>query len=158
MCSEIVLKCSNLARIGRPNILWSVNKLARAVTKCTMACDKRLARSISYIHNPSGHSRYCNVGHTANQCRPGLFQDSEFAGDLEDSKSSSGGVLCVVGSPNKLQFYTVPLMQFCVWTAFPRLTHGIWSLKCCTHHHNNLKARGDQLREHTVRHVPVEER
>ena len=26
------------------------------------------------------------------------FQDSDFAGDLEDSKSTSGGTLCVVGS------------------------------------------------------------
>ena len=32
------------------------------------------------------------------QCRLGLFQDSDFAGDLEDSKSTSGGTLCVVGS------------------------------------------------------------
>ena len=34
-CSQIVLKCSKLARIGRPDILWSVNKLARSVTKWT---------------------------------------------------------------------------------------------------------------------------
>ena len=27
----------------------------------------------------------------------GLFQDSDFAGDLEDSKSTSGGVLCIFG-------------------------------------------------------------
>ena len=32
------------------------------------------------------------------QCRLGLFQDSDFAGDLEDSKSTSGGTLCVFGS------------------------------------------------------------
>ena len=30
--------------------------------------------------------------------RLGLFQDSDFAGDLEDSKSTSGGTLCVFGS------------------------------------------------------------
>ena len=38
------------------------------------------------------------MGNTAKQCRLGLFQDSDFAGDLEDSKSTSGGVLCVFGS------------------------------------------------------------
>ena len=27
-----------------------------------------------------------------------MFQDSDFAGDLEDSKSTSGGVLCIFGS------------------------------------------------------------
>ena len=38
------------------------------------------------------------MGNTAQQCRLGLFQDSDFAGDLEDSKSTSGGTLCVFGS------------------------------------------------------------
>ena len=38
------------------------------------------------------------MGNTAKQYRLGLFQDSDFAGDLEDSKSTSGGTLCVLGS------------------------------------------------------------
>ena len=38
------------------------------------------------------------MGNTAKQCRLGLFQDSDFAGDLEDSKSTSGGTLCIFGS------------------------------------------------------------
>ena len=37
------------------------------------------------------------MGNTAKQCRLGLFQDSDFAGDLEDSKSTSGGTLCASG-------------------------------------------------------------
>ena len=35
---------------------------------------------------------------TAQHCRLGLFQDSDFAGDFENSKSTSGGVLCIFGS------------------------------------------------------------
>ena len=46
-CSQIVMKCSNLERIGSPDIQWSVNKLARSITKWTKACDKRLNRLIS---------------------------------------------------------------------------------------------------------------
>ena len=38
------------------------------------------------------------MGNTAKQCRLGLFQDSDFAGDLEDSKSTSAGTLCIFGS------------------------------------------------------------
>ena len=38
------------------------------------------------------------MGNTAKQCRLGLFQDSDFAGDLEYSKSTSGGTLCIFGS------------------------------------------------------------
>ena len=98
VCSKIVLKCLYLARIGRPDILWSVNKLAISITKWTKACDKRLNRLISSIHHTCEYKQYGHVGNTAKQCRLGLFQDSDFAGDLEDSKSSSGGTLCVFGS------------------------------------------------------------
>ena len=76
---------------GRPDILWSVNKLARAVTEWTKSCDKRLASLISYIHHTSEYLQCCYVGSTAQQCRLGLLQDSGFAGDFEDSKSTSGG-------------------------------------------------------------------
>ena len=96
--SQIVLTCLYLARNGRPDILWSVNKLARSITQWTKACDKRLNRLISYIHHTCEYNQYCYVGNTAIQCRLGLFQDSDFAGDLQDSKSTSGGTLCVLGS------------------------------------------------------------
>ena len=95
---ELCLNCLYLARIGRSDILWSVNKLARAVTQWTRACDKRLTRLTSYIHHTNKFNQYCHVGNTAQQCRTGLFQDSDFAGDLEDSKSTSGGLLCIFGS------------------------------------------------------------
>ena len=98
LCSQIVLKCLYLARIGRPDIPLSVNKLARSITKWTKACDKRLNRLIPKIHHTCEYKQYCHVGNTAKQCRLGLFQDSVFAGDLEDSKSTSGGTLCIFGS------------------------------------------------------------
>ena len=98
VCSQIVMKYVYLARIGKSDILWSVIKLVRAVAKWTRACDKRLSRLISYFHHTCGYKQYCHVGNTAKQCKLGLFQDSDFAGDLEDSKSTSGGTLCIFGS------------------------------------------------------------
>ena len=71
VCSPIVLKCLYLARIGRPDILWSVNKLARSITKWTKGCDKRLNRLISYIHHTSEYKQYCHVGNSTKQCRFG---------------------------------------------------------------------------------------
>ena len=96
VCSQIVLKCLHLARIGRLDMLWSVNKLARSITKWTEACDKRLDRLISYIYHTCEHKQYCHVGNISKQCRLGLFQDSVSVGDLEDPKSTSGGKLCVL--------------------------------------------------------------
>ena len=61
VCSQIVLKCLYLARIGRPDILWSVNKFARSITKWTKACDKRLCRLISYIHHTCEYKQYSYV-------------------------------------------------------------------------------------------------
>ena len=48
------------------------------------------------------------MGITAQQCRLGLFEDSDFAGDLEDSKSTLGGILCIFGSRTY-----VPLSWMC---------------------------------------------
>ena len=98
VCSQMVLQCFYLERIGRPDILWSVDKLARSITKWTQACDRRLARPISYLHHTNDFRQCCHVGNTAQHCRLGLFRDSDFAGDLEDSKSTSVGVLCIFGS------------------------------------------------------------
>ena len=61
--------------------------------KWTGACDKRSARLISYIHHTRNYRPYCHVGSTSQHCRLGLFQDSNFASDLEDSKSTSCGSL-----------------------------------------------------------------
>ena len=61
VCSQIVLKCLYLARIGRPDIQWSVNKLARSITKWTKVSDKRLNRLISYIHHTCEYRQSCHV-------------------------------------------------------------------------------------------------
>ena len=50
VCSQIVLKCLYLARIWRPDILWSVNKLARSIMKWTKACHKT-PESIDFIYS-----------------------------------------------------------------------------------------------------------
>ena len=72
-CSQIDLKCLHLARIGRLDILLSVNKIARSITKWTKACDKRLNRLISNIHHTCECKQHCHVGNTAEQCRFDCF-------------------------------------------------------------------------------------
>ena len=88
-------------------LVFGTKKHTRHSVVCQQTCksshkmdsgDRRLARLISYIHHTSEYKQYCHVGNTAKQCRLGLFQDSDFAGDLEDSKSTSGGTLCIFGS------------------------------------------------------------
>ena len=78
VCSQIVLKCFFLARIGRPDILRSVIKLARSITKWTKACDKRLNRLISYIHHTCEYKQYCYVGSTAKTMQAGTVSRLRF--------------------------------------------------------------------------------
>ena len=74
VCSQIVRNYFFLARIGRPDILWSVNELARSITKWTKAWDKRLNRLISNIHHTCEYKQCCYVGNTAKQCRWDCFK------------------------------------------------------------------------------------
>ena len=91
VCAQIVLKCLHLARIGRPDILSSV--------KTSLSVPSRSGRGhATYIHHTSAFKQHCHVGNTAQQCRLGLCQDSDFACDVGDSKSTSGGILCIFGS------------------------------------------------------------
>ena len=77
---RIVLKCLYLARIGRPDIQWSVNKLARSTTKWTRACDKRLARLVLYIHHTSEYRQSCHVGKHCQTMQTGTFSRLRFCG------------------------------------------------------------------------------
>ena len=62
VCTRIVLKVLYFARIARPDLLASVNVLARDVTRWTIACDDRLLRLISYIHCTKHWCMKCLVG------------------------------------------------------------------------------------------------
>ena len=106
--ARIVLKALYVARIARYDFMWSVNMLAREVTRWTVACDRRLHRLICYMHQTAEYAQICFVGDSPGDCWLTLFSDASFAGDLRDSKSTTGGYLCLVG-PNTY----VPINLMC---------------------------------------------
>ena len=89
--------CSEMFKLGT---YWKTRCSMASEQTCTIdhKMDQRLSRLISFIRHTCKYKQYCYVGNTAKLCRLGLFQDSDFAGDLEDSKSTSGGTLCIFGS------------------------------------------------------------
>ena len=58
---QTVLKCLHLARIGRRDILLSVNKLARAVTKWTKAWPGRWVHQVMSLTGGGGPARIPNL-------------------------------------------------------------------------------------------------
>ena len=98
VCSQIVLKCLYLARIGRPDILWSVNKFARSITKWTKACDKRLCRLISYIHHTCEYKQYCYGVILPSNADWDCFKILSLQETLKTLSQHSEGILCIFGS------------------------------------------------------------
>ena len=94
--------------MSRPDLLWSVNTLARMVTKWNQACDKRLHRLIAYLYWTKDWVQTCFVGDHPEACSLALFCDASFGGDLQDSKSTTGGFLYLTG-PNTF----VPITWLC---------------------------------------------
>ena len=127
VCSQIVLKCWKLARIGRPDILWSLNKLARSITKWTKACDKRLNRLISNISSFLWMSCGCElVIETTQQ----IYQVATPWMDDHQFKEEGIGSVCspiVLKCLYLCQHYTLflvfyltdELARFCDWTLQP---------------------------------------
>ena len=57
--AQNVLKCLFLVRIGRPGLPWTVNILARSVTKWNKDCANKLSRLVSYISHSKHHRQLC---------------------------------------------------------------------------------------------------
>ena len=108
IAARVVLKALYVARIARYDFMWTVNMLAREVTRWTQACDRRLHRLVQYMHQTAEYAQLCFVGDAPGKCWLAMFSDASFAGDLRDSKSTSGGILCLVG-PNTF----VPISWIC---------------------------------------------
>ena len=62
-----------------------------------VACDKRLHRLISYIHNTQDWVLTSMVGDKPEDCKIAAFCDASFVAELRDSKSSTGGYVSIVG-------------------------------------------------------------
>ena len=96
VASKIVLNVLYLACTRRLELLWTVNDLARNVTKCNPSCDKRLQWLISYIECTKDWVYTCIVGDRSEQCKIAMFVDASFAGELQDGKPTSDVFLFLV--------------------------------------------------------------
>ena len=99
VAARIVLKALYLATNGRPDIYFAVNTLARKVHKWSEADDIKLHRLICYLQFSKDWVGTSFVGDAPQDLYLALFCDAGFAGDLIDSKSTSGAYIALVG-PN----------------------------------------------------------
>ena len=97
VAARIVLKALYLATNGRPDIYFAVNTLARKVHNWTESDDIKLHRLICYLQYSKEWVTTSHVGDGPEDLYLALFCDAGFAGDLLDSKSTSGAFIALVG-------------------------------------------------------------
>ena len=68
VASIIVLQVLYAARVGRPDTLWSVNSMAREVTRWNVECDKRLKKLMQYLRHTTDWAQLCFVGDNIDDC------------------------------------------------------------------------------------------
>jgi hypothetical protein len=95
--AKILMKTLYCARLLRFDLLWTLCKLARCVTKWTKACDRRLHRLMSYLQTSRDITLEAFCGDEANQLSLMVYADADFDGDIVSSKSTSGAYLALVG-------------------------------------------------------------
>ena len=160
VCSRVVLRCLCLPRIWKT---WY-----SMVGEQTCLFDHKMDQSLWQriilldILHPSHMwlQTICHVETQHNKCILGLFQDSDFAGDLEDSKSTWGGTLCIfgshtlvpiswmckkqtTGSRSSTESEIIPWTQDWRWTAYPHLIYGIWSSQFFTETRIRVRKHGE---------------
>ena len=88
-----------MARIEDPMFCGQSTNWHHPVTEWTQACDRRLARLISYGHFTSDYRQYCHVGNAAQHCRSGLFSRFRLCrGILKTQNQQQARVLCILGN------------------------------------------------------------
>ena len=135
VAARIVLKVLYLSRMGRPETLWSVNTLARQVTKWSAACDRRMHRLASYLNRTKNWCQLCYVGDYPDDCWIACFCDASLQEICKPQHPLLGHIFAwwdlelLSHSPgcarNRVPLVTVQLKQkslhlmlLCVWRAF----------------------------------------
>ena len=91
---KVLMKSLWLARLARPDIQKPICDLATEITKWSKNCDKRLYRLICYINSSKTYRLCGQIQDSPNDLKLLLFVDADFAGEVDDTKSTNGGFSC----------------------------------------------------------------
>jgi len=106
--AKIIMKILWVGRVSRYDIYHAVCMLARDISKWTVACDKRLYRLVGFLKKSKEQVLCGAVGNHVEECYLAAFTDASHADDAHDSKSTTGGVMAIVGPKT-----FVPLVAIC---------------------------------------------
>ena len=98
-CS-VLMKDLWASRLSRPDLHRAIIRLTTRITKWTRNDDKRLKRLMEYMNGTAeSHKLKCFTCDPPEDIELWLFVDADFAGEVADTKSNTGGYLVLAG-PN----------------------------------------------------------
>ena len=112
VAASVLMKIFYAARVARWDLLRAIGYLATRITKWTRFDDLRLHRLVSYVHLTYGLRM-------RSWLKQSTFADADFAGDLKDSKSTSGGYLCILAPGTHVQLGATSKKQTAVGHSIP---------------------------------------
>jgi len=107
----LLMKALWLARLARPDCQKPIGDLATHIQRWNKNDDKRLYRLICYLVSSKEYRLVGYVHDAPGDLSLKLFVDADFSGEVEDSKSTSGGWLCLVGPRSFFPLFWVSKKQ-----------------------------------------------
>ena len=95
--ARILMKILWLARLSRPDLLVAVTTLVSHVCSWSKNDDRRVHRLVGCILNSVDHAMILCINDPPSELRLALYCDSDFAGCVDTSRSTSGYVLAIEG-------------------------------------------------------------
>jgi len=86
-----------VARLARPDLQKAISDLASKVTCWSRNDDKKLYRLYCYINSTRGYKLTGAVRDALSELSLELYVDADFGGDADNVRSTSGGLLALVG-------------------------------------------------------------
>ena len=115
----VLMKILHAARIARFDLLRTVNRLARRITKWTMEDDAALFTLMAFIQHSKEDKMIGWVGDEMSAIHMALYADADFAGCVESLRSTSGARLNLQGPHTRFPLAGLSKRQGCVSHSTP---------------------------------------
>jgi len=106
--ASIGMACLYGARLCRHDLLRAITRLAEQFHKWTPLSTRKLHRMMEYYNHTTSYKQYAFIGDLWRDLEVAVFVDADWASDRSDYKSTTGGMLVLIG-PNS--FFPVAFMS-----------------------------------------------
>ena len=97
--ASLLMKALYLARMVRLDIAYTINFLAKYITRWNTLCDKQLCHLYSYLANTANTALVATIDRRdIGQLKLEAYPDADLCGTYDTTKSTSGGFLALTGA------------------------------------------------------------